>query len=293
MDLISQVTMLGGACRRTTLHNLREDSEIEAAVADGTLVLIGRHRYALATTSAAVRTAASVSGVLSHRSAARRHGWAQFKLPDRPEVSIPRTKRLRAVDTSTLIPHWIDLEPHEIDGMCTTKERTLRDCMRNLPFDESLPIVNSAIRADDFTPHEVQKIAGNAAGRGRARMIEVAAAADGKPVNPFESALVAQAMHVPGLDVHAQWPVPIPSSAIVLHPDAADPARKVAIEAEGFEWHGDRAQLTRDCRRYNTLAILGWLVIRFSWQLVRFEPAYVQKTLLAAVDERPLPSYVA
>lgn len=286
MDLISQVTMLGGACLQTTLHQLREDAEIGAAVGNGTLVLVGRHRYALATTTHAVKTAASVSGVLSHRSAARRHGWAQFKLPTRPEVSIPRTKRLRTVDTASLIPHWIDLEPHEVEGMWTTKERTLRDCMRNLPFDESLAIVNSAIRADDFTPEDVRRIAANAAGRGRVRMLEVAAAADGKPANPFESALIAQAHLVPGLQVHAQWPVSVPGSKVVLHPDAADPVRKIAIEAEGFEWHGDKAQLTRDCRRYNTLGVLGWLVIRFSWQLVRFEAAYVQETLLAAVAER-------
>jgi very-short-patch-repair endonuclease len=68
-----------------------------------------------------------------------------------------------------------------------------------------------------------------------------------------------------------------------LHPDLADERLGIAIEAEGFEWHGESAALTRDCRRYNALTRLGWQVIRFSWYLVMHEPAYVHETLLAAV----------
>jgi very-short-patch-repair endonuclease len=70
---------------------------------------------------------------------------------------------------------------------------------------------------------------------------------------------------------------------LVLHPDLADPVLRIALDAEGFEWHGKSAALTRDCRRYNTLGLLGWQVIRFSWFLVMRDAAYVHRTLVAAV----------
>ncbi len=68
-----------------------------------------------------------------------------------------------------------------------------------------------------------------------------------------------------------------------MHPDLADPLLGIAIEAESFEWHGKPAQLSRDCRRYNTLSLLGWHVIRFSWWQVMYDAAYVQRVLVEAV----------
>ncbi len=103
------------------------------------------------------------------------------------------------------------------------------------------------------------------------------------PANPLESTARALAIQVPGLSVVPQHPVPVPGTGVVLHPDIADPVRRLAIETEGFEWHGEVAALTRDCRRYNTLTLLGWTVVRFSWVLVMTEPAYVQETLVRAV----------
>ena len=75
----------------------------------------------------------------------------------------------------------------------------------------------------------------------------------------------------------------MPGTAPSLHPDLGDPTLGMAIEAESFEWHGKPAQLSRDCRRYNTLSLLGWHVIRFSWWQVMHDPAYVQRVLIEAV----------
>ncbi len=107
--------------------------------------------------------------------------------------------------------------------------------------------------------------------------------ATGKAANVFESVLRAQADLVPGLDVVAQLPIRI-SKHLLLHPDLVDVENKIIIEAEGFEWHGKSAQLTRDCRRYNTFTLLGWHVIRVSWAMVMFNASYVQQILRAAVE---------
>ncbi len=283
MDLISQVTLLGGVCDRTTLVRLRSAAEVDQALRTGVLVRDARGRYALPSTRPAIRTANRVGGIVSHRSAAQYWGWAQKSPPPLPEVTFPRERVVHRSLRSILVPHWSPLEGVHVEGPVTTPGRTLVDCMRNLPLDESLPIVNSAIRADDFTVDEVREIADATRGRGRTRIQAVAAAATGRSANPFEDVLHAQALLVPGLQVQPQLAVPVPGRRKPLHPDLGDPVRRLALEAEGFEWHSNRAQLTRDCQRYNLLTLLGWYVIRFSWVLVMYQPAYVHQTLIDAV----------
>jgi len=283
MDLISHVTVMGGACDRASLVRLRGRREVDNALRDGTLVRTARGRYALATSQEFVQRASAVSGILSHRSAAQHWGWAQKSVPEKPEVTVPRERRLSVAARELVLPHWSNLRSEDVDGIVTSPDRTLVDCMRNLPLDESMPIVNSAVRADDITQDQLRRLALSTRGRGRTRICEVAAAATGKATNTFESVLLAQTMLVPGLDAVPQLEVNVPGTGRIIHPDLADPVRRIAIEAESFEWHGESAALTRDCRRYNTLALLGWQVIRFSWYLVMFDPAYVHRTLLAAV----------
>lgn len=282
MDLISQVILMGGACDRASLVGLRGRSAVDSALRDGTLIRTARGHYSLATSRDAVQKASAVTGVLSHRSAAQHWGWAQKSVPSRPEVTVPRQRRLKPGARDRVLPHWSDLAD-DVCGIVTSPRRTLIDCMRNLPVDESLAIVDSALRADDFTHDDVRVLAQATQGRGRARIRSVAGAATSKAANAFESVLRAQAHLVPGLHVQAQLAVAVPGSRIILHPDLGDPVHRIAVEAEGFEWHGQTAALTRDCRRYNTLAGLGWMVIRFSWHLVMHKPAYVHQTLMDAL----------
>jgi hypothetical protein len=283
MDLISQVTALGGVCDRATLVRLRSAAEVDGALQDGVLVRDARGRYALPTTRPALRTANRVAGVLSHRSAAQYWGWAQKAPPPLPEVTFDRNRRVDRSLRPILVPHWCELAPDDIEGSVTSQVRTLVDCMRNLPWDEAVAIVNSAIRADDFTQAEIQLIAERTRGRGRRRIIEVATAVTGQCANPFEAVLYAQALMVPGLHVTPQLEVAVPGQKRTIHPDLGDPVLAIAIEAESFEWHGKPAHLSRDCRRYNTLSLLGWHVIRFSWWQVMHDPAYVQRVLVEAV----------
>ena len=282
MDLISQVTVLGGVCDRATLVRLRSAAEVDAALRDGVLERDTRGRYALPTTRPALRTANRVAGVLSHRSAAQYWGWAQKAPPPLPEVTFPRTRRVDRSLRKILVPHWCQLGPDDVEGAVTSQVRTLVDCMRNLPWDEAVAIVNSAIRADDFTQAEIQWIAERTRGRGRRRICEVAAAVTGQCANPFESVLYAQALLIPGLNVQPQLEVIVTGTTRKLHPDVGDSVLKIAIEAESFEWHGKPAQLTRDCRRYNMFLLLGWYVIRFSWWQVMHDPAYVHRVLVEA-----------
>lgn len=282
MDLVSQMTLLGGVCARRTLLELRPRAEIDAALRDGRLVRDARGRYALPLSPPALRIAGSINGVLSHRSAAAYWGWAQKGATGLPEVTVPRTRSVDRGLRKILIPHWSDLPDTDVVRGVTSLERTLVDCMRNLPWDEALVIVDSAVRADDIDKASLLALARSTRGRGRRRIICVAEAATGAAHNVFETALRAHAHLIPGLSVVAQMAVPLEGRT--LHPDLVDPALGIILEAEGFEWHGKPAQLSRDCRRYNAFTLRDWSVYRFTWRQVMHEPAYVQWVLLNAVD---------
>jgi hypothetical protein len=278
MDLVSHVTLLGGACSRAVLVERCGRAAVDRALRDGTLIRVARGRYALASASSAVRAAAAVGGILSMRSAAQRHGWGQKRVPELPDVTFPRTRRVPRSARSLLVPHWSDIAPEDVVDGVTGVRRTLVDCMRMLPLEEALPIIESALRAADVTLAELRVIAVEMRGRGRARAMAIAAMASRRPANPYESTLRAIASTVPGLDVEPQPAVRV-SANLVLHPDLADLALGVVIEAESFAWHGETAALTRDCVRYNAFTIAGLIVVRFSWYQVMFEPAYVVTVL--------------
>ena len=282
MDLISHVTLLGGAATRAEIVERCGRGALARALREGLLDRVGRGRYALPSAEQAVRAAAAYGGVVSMRSAAQRHGWGQRLVPKLPDVTFPRTRRLEAAARRRLVPHWSDLAPEEVERGVTTKRRTLVDCMRNLPLEDAVPIVDSAVRAGDVSKEELVRIATEMRGRSRARAIAVARMATARAANAYESTLRAIASTVPGLAIRPQQALRV-SRDQVLHPDLLDDRLRIVIEAESFEWHGDRRRLTQDCWRYNRFVNLGYLVVRFSWEQVIFSPAYVVNVLVDAV----------
>lgn len=59
--------------------------------------------------------------------------------------------------------------------------------------------------------------------------------------------------------------------------DRADPLSQVAIEIEGGVWqgkgHANPYRFEEDCEKYNTAARLGWIVQRFTPQMLERDPA--------------------
>jgi len=283
MDLVSHVTVLGGACARRVLVERCGRAAVDKALRDGVLVRVARGRYALPTATAAVRAAAMLGGVLSMRSAAQSHGWGQKLVPELPDVTFPRTHHVPRAARKLVVPHWSAIAPEDIENGVTGVRRTLVDCMRMLPLDEALPIVESALRAGDVTLTELRAIAAAMRGRGRARAMAIAAMASPRPANAYESTMRAIASTIPGLEAEPQVPVRV-TPTLLLHPDLADRRLRIVIEAESFAWHGETAALTRDCVRYNAFTIDGWIVIRFSWSQVMFQTEYVLRVLQQAVQ---------
>lgn len=240
----------------------------------------GRGRYVTRGTDGAVRTAHALSGVLHLTSAAMHHGWEVKLVPEQPVVAVPRNRKVTTARRAGADVRWVDLAPEDVaDGIVTDEETTLRHCFTRLPRDEALAIADSALR-HGVPPATLRRAASSAQGPGARQARWVAAHADGAAANPFESCLRDIALDVPGLDVRPQVTL---RGRGTVRPDLVDVDLGLVLEADSFAWHGDRAALRRDARRYDLLVVDGWLVLRFAWEDVMHDRAWVRAVLVAAV----------
>ena len=202
-------------------------------------------------------------------------------VPERPQIAVPKDRRIDEAVRTRFAPTWTDLHDSQVEGLATDAATTLVMCGRRLPFDEALAIADSALR-DGFPVARLYALATAARGPGSARLRRVSAHADGRSANPFESVLRAIAIEVPGLEVEPQVRI-TGDLGLRARVDLADRRLGIVIEAESFEWHGDRAALRRDSRRYDLLVANGWVVLRFSWEDVMHDHDFVRAVLRATV----------
>ncbi|MDQ3956960.1 MAG: endonuclease domain-containing protein [Actinomycetota bacterium] len=70
--------------------------------------------------------------------------------------------------------------------------------------------------------------------------------------------------------------------------DFAYPEHLIAIEVDGYRWHGgDPARWRGDLRRGNALTSRGWRVLRFSWDDMQRHPVEVARTIRRALLSEP------
>lgn len=275
------VSALGGIATRAALARHLTRGRLRRALRDGELVRVARNRYALPSTDEAVAVAHELSAVLCLTSAALHHGWPVKHPPDLPHLSVGRGRKLSGAQRRKAVFHRHDLARDDVrDGIVTSRETTLLQCLRSLPHDEALAIADSALRDGEVAL--LRRVAATARGRGAARVRTIAAQAHAGAANPFESVLRSIALEVAGLHVEPQRL--ITSVDPWARPDLVDEDLRIVLEADSFEWHGSRAALRRDCRRYDQLTVDGWLVLRFAWEDVMFDQDFVRHMLRGAVD---------
>lgn len=254
--------------------------QLRHAVSGGEVVRQGRGRYALATADEHLALAHALTGVLSHTSAALRHGWKVKTPPEQAHVVVRRDRRLRDGREGAAVVRYRDLSSDDLRHGVTAPLRTVLDCARDLPFDEALAVADSALRSRDLEPHQLRVAARALQGPGAARARRVAEHASALAANPFESVLRALALDC-GLAVvpqHQIW-----EDGLWATVDVADPALRLALEAESLEFHADRRSLRRDTHRYDVLAVFGWTVLRFTWEHVMLHPEFVRWALVSWV----------
>ena len=277
MEVVEALTWRGGTADASVLRHLTSSRKIRTALRHGHIVRPARGRYALPDATEARLAAARLNGVVSHLSAAQLNGWELKWRPVRPTVTGPRNRKVEAWRRAGVDVRWRDLDDSEIWNGQTAAARTVLDCAKDLPFDEALTVADSALRHGNVTQDLLLTLAASVVITGRNQCLPVARAATALAANPFESVLRAIGLGVPGLDLQPQ--VTIDDDGFVGRPDLVDVRRRLVVEADSFEFHGRRAALRRDCERYNALVLRGWLVLRFSWEHVMHDPAYVTACL--------------
>jgi len=288
MKVSEAMRRLGGIAAGRELKRLTSRRKVERALRRGEIVQVAHGRYALPTADEGRRAAHRLSAVVTGRSAAAAHGLAMKAQPERPEVAVPRNRKVSKERREGVDLSWRDIPPDDVRNGVLRVGPTVIDCARRLPFDEALAIADSALRAGLLSRTTLIRLAEAVPSTGRTEALRVAHAASGKPSNPFESVLRAIGLDVPGLDLQPH--VLITDGGLRVAPDLVDVERRIVVEAESFEFHGKRKALKRDCERYTALVLAGWRVIRFAWEHVMFEPEYVRACLeqLAALPVPPV-----
>lgn len=274
MEVVELVRRAGGFASWSELTSSATEYAVKKAVAEKVVTRATRGQYCLASVEEHRLEALRRSAVLNHLSAAIEHGWRVKWPPAQPWITVPRKRHLGEKDRRGLVVTWRDLTVSEREAAITTPVRTVLDCARKLPFDEALAVADSALRARDVTRRQLRDAARGLRGIGAPEARAVVAAADHRAANPFESVLRAIALEIPGLDLVPQ--LRITDSGLFATVDLGDERLGLVLEAEGFESHGTRRALIRDCRRYTELEVFGWHVLRFTWDDVMRQPAWVR-----------------
>jgi hypothetical protein len=211
--------------------------------------------------------------VAGFSSAARAHGWDLDALPATPAVILPpgvsgpgRVSSYRAM-----------LQPDEMTLLgvlrLTTPLHTAVQLACVLPKRQAVVLLDSAMRSRRVSPDRLAvAIAGSrAVGSKSAR--EAFALADPLSGSIPES-LARLVFHEAG------FPAPIsqywPRLAVIdARVDFAWPEFMLVVEIDGRKYHIDAAAFQRDRVRQNALMQGKWMVLRFTVEDVRYDPAYV------------------
>lgn len=277
------LAFLGGVASWRELRGHHPARRIRRAVGAGSIVRATRGRYVLPTAAEHLITAQSRSAVLSHLSAAVHHGWKVKTVPHSSWLTVRRTRHLQPEQLVGVVPNWAELAPADTRHGVTTALRTVLDCARALPFDEALAVADSALRARAVTRAELMEQAVLRRGPGGRAVRRVAAHADGRAANPLESVLRALCIEE-GFDLTPQ--VEITESGLYAIVDLGSESLRLAVEADGFETHGTRKGLRKDCERHTLFAIFAYSSLRFAYEDVMFDQDWVRWALRSWRDVR-------
>ena len=229
------------------------------------------------------------STLASHTSAAALHGVPGFG-QGTPEVSVPRAHGgRRRVDV--IVHTSTDLDRCRmvmLNGVPTTDiDRTILDLARRTGHDRLRRIIEWARREDLTSWEQVIRTLATHARRGRPgiRRLRGAILADVHREEVTDShfeLLVLTSLVERGLPEPVLHHKVFDGDRFVAEVDLGYPELKIAIELDGRH-HLEEDVWQRDLPRQNDLVLLGWTVLRFSWERFRQHPDRVIDEIAAAV----------
>ncbi len=255
-------------------------------VAASTFVVVGSADSDWQLYSAAVLSRSKA--FLSGRTAAFLHALDGFAKPTKPEITVPAsTSGRNAVAVVRRSQHYDTISTVDIERLAVADpvETVFRVAQYVSPrrltglLDSLLIDIPGCVEqlADVYLRHQGERMKGMAALR--PLLLE----RTGTSYVPDESQLEALAdavfsdLDLPG--VVKQAPLPwAPSSGRV---DRLIPAWRLIVELDGRRWHARSASFESDRQRDNAATANGYSVLRFTWSMLRRDPARCRQLVLA------------
>jgi very-short-patch-repair endonuclease len=272
----------GGWATASELVGTVSRHALAKALASGDIQRIAFGIYAVLDLPADVAVPLAYGGVLSHVSAAAASGLPLLVQPEKPHVIVPSKRRPRPGPPAVL--HWAEVSAIEQQHRITCLPRTVTDCSRILPFAEALAVADAALATHRLLPEELLAEVTALRGAGCPNARRVAAAATPLSGSFLESMLRALLIDE-GIDGFEPQ-VLVSHDGFYARVDLGHRRARLALEAEGFEFHGSRRDFAADCYRYDELNTAGWLVLRFTYEQIIGDPAWVVATVRAALAQR-------
>ncbi|MFC5722162.1 hypothetical protein ACFP1Z_18520 [Streptomyces gamaensis] len=223
--------------------------------------------------------------VASHSAAAQGHGIELIR-PYKLEVAARAKYR---VTGGGVVFHTMEPAPEEVTVVAgvrvTTVVRTIGDLLRTLPLHEAVIAADSVLGKDLARRTEIKE--GLKAGRGRSNT-GGALFALGLATHLSESVAESKArleMRDAGLFPELQVAV-VTSNGGTRRLDFFFREEGLAVEIEGFTWHGSRRAHQADTARFNELSGCAEVrqVLRFTRDDVFYRPRLMIRTIRQALD---------
>ncbi len=285
MDALTAFAIRSTLClnRQELLATGVSPRAIASAVHSGAVVRARRGVYCPVSAPTHVIRALRVGGLAAGTTAAEVFGlW----VPERrlTEVWLPRpASRLRSpdnrrlplarADRSGLRTHWSPLlDPAAATSWRVGAHDAVAQCLRFLPRDFALAVLDSALRTAVVGPYELASLATALPARQRS-LISLADARAGSGTET----LVRLALHDAGLRVTPQVNVAGVGLVDLLV------GTRVVVEVDSESWHSTPEQRAEDYRRDLELHRLGYVVVRVSYEQAMRQRAEVVRAVVVAV----------
>lgn len=270
---------------------------LQRRTADGIFVKIAPGLFALPGTATradlALRAAQiHLNAVVSHQSAARIHRLEVFgKSPPSVTVSHRGTHSFEGVvvhqATDLLEEHLVT-----IDGLrVTTPARTLVDLAKVLGRPRLEQAIEHALITGRVDLAEFVEMVAALSRRGKKGFKNLHMIIDGRLVG-FEKLeselerimlrLIDEAgLPTPVMQFEAPWLRPLKGRVDLAYPDL-----RILVECDSRRWHGRFDAFEVDRVRDNAAQLAGWIVLRFTWRMIKDEPSKVVATIKGACEVR-------
>ncbi len=245
MESVGEVLVqLGGWATYSELVAVTSRHAVAAALERGEVQRIAQGIYAVPGLPADKIAMLAYDGVLSHVSAAAALSLPLLVAPEKPHVTVPPKRRPRPGPPAVL--HWADTDSDERRNRCTSLLRTVVDCSRILPFAEALAVADAALATGRLSQDEILAATAAMRGPGCPNARRVAAAATRCSGSFLESMLRALLISE-GIDGFEPQ-VLVTNGWFRARVDLGHRRARLALEADGFEFHGSRRDFAADCQ---------------------------------------------